>query len=143
MTRRGLTMVEILITLVVIVAILGPIFLQMRLGTARVYRGGDETLATMYAAEIIETIRGAPYGVFAPNEQEMTPEQIFKEHNIPEGTDISKYHERFTIRAKVSPVEGYDPLDMKKIEVTVTWEDRTTKRPKSAVLATFYTPVKS
>ncbi len=141
-SRRAMTVIEVMVTLVVVVAVIGQIFVLLRQGFLRVYRGGDETLATVYASEILETIRGAPYAAFAPNGQEMTPEQIFKEHNIPEGTELENYDPRFVITARVSPIEGYDPRDMKKIEVTVTWDDRSTKKPKSAVLVTFYTPVK-
>jgi hypothetical protein len=71
----------------------------------------------------------------------MSPEQIFLEHNIPEGVDIGKYQSRFGIEATVSPVEGYSPRKMKQVKVVVTWRDRSNKsRPKSAIFATFYTP---
>jgi type II secretory pathway pseudopilin PulG len=140
--RRAMTMVEVLVTLVVIVSIIGPIFAALHQATRRVYRGGDETLATIYGREVLETIRGAPYTAFSPNDQPMNPEQIFREHNIPEGVDISKYPDRYSIEATVSPVEGYHPTEMKRVKVVVAWNDRTTKKPKNAVFATFYRPTR-
>lgn len=140
--RAGLTIVEVLLTLVLVAGVLGPIFVLMSTGTKRGYRGGDETLATLYATEIVETIRGAPFGAFQANDQPMSLQQIFNEHNVQEGIDISKYEPRFSIQATVSAIPDYDPRDMKKIEVLVGWKDRATGQDKSVVLATFYTPVK-
>lgn len=140
MTRRGMTLVEILLTMVMITLVVGAIFTTARQGTMHVYRGGDETLATIYAAEIIETIRGAPFSTFAANGQPMTPEQVFQEHNIPEGVDISQYPPRFRIEATVSPVEPYSPSKIKHVKVIVNWDDRASQKTKSAIFNTFYTP---
>lgn len=140
MSRRGMSMVEVLITLVLITSVIGAIFMALTQGTRRIYRGGDETQATIYASEIIETIRGAPFGVFQANDQPMTPAQIFNEHNIPEGVDISSYPRRFRIEATVSAVEPYSPDKLKQVKVVVSWDDRASKLPKSAVFVTFYTP---
>lgn len=138
--RKAMSMVEVLITLVMVASAFGASFMALSQGTRQVYRGGDETLATIYASEIIETIRGAPYGLFQANDQPMNPQQIFNEHNIPEGVDISQYSERFGIEATVSTVEGYSPRKMKQVKVVVSWKDRVTKKPKNAVFVTFYSP---
>lgn len=140
MRRRGMTLVEILLTMVLITLVVGAIFTTARQGTIQVYRGGDETLATIYAAEIVETIRGAPFATFAANGQPMTPEQIFREHNIPEGVDISQYPDRFRLEATVGPAEPYAPTKMKHIKVIVNWDDRASGNTKSAIFNTFYTP---
>lgn len=138
--RRGLTFLEILITLVMVSLVAGSIFQLMNTATRAAYRGGDESLATQYGAEIIETIRGAPFGTFKADERPLTPEMIFKEHNIPEGVDIANYDPRFSIEATVSPVEPYSPREMKKVKVVVSWISRQSKQPRNSVFVTLYTP---
>lgn len=140
--RRGLTLVEVLVTLVLIVSAIAAIFVVLQTATRRSYRAGEETLATIYASDIMEAIRGAPYGAFPANGQDMTPRQVFQEHNIPESSDLATYDEQFSILARVSPVEPYDPSEMKKIEVVVSWESRPAGTPKNATLVTFYRPSK-
>ncbi len=135
-----MTMVEVLITLVMVTITIGAIFTALSQGTRIAYRGGDESLATVYATGIIETIRGAPFGTFEANEQPMNLEQVFNEHNIPAGVDLSEYPSRFQFEATVSPVEGYSPSRMKQVKLVVSWSDRATKKTKSAVFVTFYTP---
>lgn len=136
-----MTLVEVLVALAVIVTIFTPIFSLLSTSTIRAYRGGDETVATIYANDVLEIIRGAPYDSFLANDQPMSLQQVLYEHNIPTGYELDKYEDRFTVSAKVSPVEGYPPEFIKQVTVEATWQSRQKKDKTLFVrLVTFYTP---
>ncbi len=139
-----MSLIEILVALAVVVTIFTPIIALVSMATIRAYRGGDDTVATIYGNDVLEIIRGAPYEAFMPNDQWMNMQQILYEHNIPTGYELEKYEKRFVVAAKVSEVEGYPPTLMKQITVEVKFPPRK-KRPKkdefrTIVLTTFYTP---
>jgi len=144
---RGMTLVEVLITLALVVSIFAPIMSMISLGTLKAYRGGDRTIATIYTNDLLEIIRGAPYGAFLANDQWMTLKQVLYEHNIPTGYFIEKYDERFSLRAKVSEVEGYPARKIKWVTVECQWKKRIKskkqdeqERVNSIVLISAYTP---
>ena len=145
--RQGMSLVEILVALAVVVTIFTPIIAMVSMATIRAYRGGDETVATIYANDVLEIIRGAPYEAFMPNDQWMNMQQILYEHNIPTGYELEKYEKRFVVAAKVSEIEGYPPQLMKQVTVEVKYKPRIKKRgkedeEKSVVLTSFFTPSK-
>ena len=145
--RKGMSLVEILVALAVVVTIFTPIIAMVSLATIRAYRGGDETVATIYANDVLEIIRGAPYESFMPNDTWMNMHQILYEHNIPTGYELEKYEKRFIVAAKVSEVEGYPPQLMKQVTVEVKYEPRIRQKKKAnqertVVLTSFYTPSK-
>ena len=145
--RKGMTLVEILITLAIVVSIFAPIMSMISLGTLKAFRGGDRTIATIYTNDLIEIIRGAPYGAFSANDQWMNLQQVLYEHNIPTGYMIEKYDDRFSLRAKVSEVEGYPPGKIKWVTVECQWKKRTKRKDNqgqevvnSITLISAYTP---
>lgn len=129
--KQGMTLVEILITLAIVVTIFAPIMSMISLSTLKAYRGGDRTVATIYANDLLEIIRGAPYGAFIANDQWMTLKQVLYEHNIPTGYFIEKYDDRFSLRAKVTKVEGYPARKIKWVTVECQWKRRTKGKTKS------------
>ena len=148
-SNSGMTLVEVLITLAIVVTIFAPIMSMISLGTLKAYRGGDRSVATICANDLLEIIRCAPYGSFVANDQWMTLKQVLYEHNIPTGYFIDKYEDRFTLRAKVSEVEGYPPRKIKWVTVECQWKKRTKATMKdgsgkdlanSIVLISAYTP---
>lgn len=139
-SRGAFTILEILFGLVLFSLLFGAFMLLSRQGVLQIYKGGDETLATIYASEILETIRGAPFNAFPANDLPMNLEQIFREHNVPEGVEFENYVEYMNVEAKVSPVPGYDPAKIKQVQVVVAWNDRANNDlPKNVRLITFYT----
>ncbi|MBI4866150.1 MAG: hypothetical protein HY816_04285 [Candidatus Wallbacteria bacterium] len=140
--RWGLTIVEILITLVLIATVFGGVFVLVMHASMRVYRGGDETLATIYASDIIEVVRGSPYEAFFWKEPElgMTLQDVFKKHPIPQRDDLDKYDKRFTILTDVMQAGDVPPAVLKKVRVTVVWKDRTKDTKHEVKLVTFYGP---
>jgi prepilin-type N-terminal cleavage/methylation domain-containing protein len=147
--KTGMTLVEVLITLAIVVTIFAPIMSMISLSTLKAYRGGDRTVATIYANDLLEIIRGAPYDAFVANDQWMTLKQVLYEHNIPSGYFIDKYDTRFSLRAKVSNVEGYPARKIKWVTVECQWKRRTKGETKSSdgkelansiVLISAYTP---
>jgi len=143
-SRAGFTIIEILITLVLVTLLFIPIVQLMQLGTKRVYRGGDETLATIYAADIIELIRGGPYEAFYENGQKeekgLDLKEVFGRSPFFKGYDPSSYIDRFTIAVDVGPAGEIPPKKLKQVRVTVAWKERTTENPKSIKMVTFYSP---
>lgn len=144
-----MTLVEVLITLAIVVTIFAPIMSVISLSTLKAYRGGDRTIATIYTNDLLEIIRGAPYGAFAAKDQWMTLKQVLYEHNIPTGYFIEKYDERFTLRAKVTKMEGYPARKIKWVTVECQWKRRIKTRENkkdgkemanSIVLISAYTP---
>ncbi len=143
--RRGMTLVEVLVTLAVITTLFLPIIIMMQTGTMRVYRSGDETLATIYATDMIEIIRGAPFLAFLPDGHWMDLREIFVENagRLPSGYDPSRYDPRFIIKVKIAPAgKEYSADSIRMVRVVVQWNQRNTKRPRQREIATFYTPAK-
>lgn len=139
---RGLTIVEILVTLVIIGIVFGGIFGAVFMGTKQVYWGGDETLATIYGSDIIEVVRGAPYDAFFWKDEElnMTMADLFNKHPIPQRDDLTKYDSRFTILVDVTAAGDLPPAAMKMVRVRVQWKDKQTEARKEIKLVTFYGP---
>ncbi|MBI4872573.1 MAG: hypothetical protein HY814_13515 [Candidatus Riflebacteria bacterium] len=138
----GLTIVEILVTLVIIGLMFGPIFAWIVTSSRAIYWGGDETLATIYASDVIEVIRGAPYDAFFWKDEElnMTLQDIYTKHPIPQRDDLKKYDERFTILADVTVAGDIPPKVMKMVRVRVAWKDKSTQNKRELKLVTFYGP---
>jgi len=140
-----MSLVEILVALAVVITIFTPIFSLLSMATIKAYRGGDETVATIYANDVLEIIRGAPFDAFPPDDQWMDRKQILYEHNIPTGYELDKYEDRYNLKAKVSEVPGYPPNYIKMVTVQVVFQSRlkgesADKKPKEVTLVTFYTP---
>ena len=144
--RRGLSIVEILVTLVVVTLLFGPIFALLQSSHRRTLRGGDETIATIYAADVIELVRGGPYEAFFKDggnpDKDVPLKEVFARSNFFKGYDYSKYDDRFTITVDVGPAGELEPSKMKQVTVKVTWEDKVTKSltTNPVILATFYSP---
>lgn len=142
--RRGLTMVEILVTLVVVTFLFIPIFSLIQMSHLRSLRGGDETIATVYAADIIELVRGGPYEAFfkdgATPDKMLPLNEAFARSNFFKGYDAEKYDKRFHITVDVGPAGDIEPSKMKCVVVHVAWDDKLTKDTKAIKLATFYSP---
>ncbi len=138
--RKGMTIVEILVTLVIIGASFTPIIGMLSMSTHKIYWGGDETHATILASDILEVIRGAPYDAFFWKDEEvgMTLQDIFKKHPIPQTHDLDKYDSRFTIIADVTAAGDLPPSQLKRVKVIVTWKDKKTDKPRSIALVSFY-----
>lgn len=145
-SKRGLSIVEVLVTLVVVTLLFGPIFLLLQTSHLRTLRGGDETIATIYATDVIELVRGGPYEAFykdgAAAEKDIPLKDVFARSNFFKGYDYSKYDQRFTITVDVGPAGELEPSKMKQVVVRVNWEDKVTKKPAKpgVVMATFYSP---
>lgn len=143
--RRAMTLAEILVTLAVITCLFLPIIVMMQTGTIRVYRSADETLATIYATDMVEIIKGAPFLAFLPDGHWMDLREIFVENagRIPSGYDPTRYDPRFIIKVKVTPAgKEYSADKIRMVRVVVQWDQRNTKKPKQREVATFYTPAK-
>jgi hypothetical protein len=142
--RRGLTMVEILVTLVVVTFLFIPIFSLIQLAQKMGLRGGDESLATVYAADVIELVRGGPYEAFfkdGGNPDKALPlNEVFARSNFFKGYDWEKYDKRFHITVSVSAAGDIEPAKMKQVVVEVAWDDKVTQKPRGIKLATFYSP---
>jgi hypothetical protein len=142
--ERGLTLVEILVTLVVVTFLFVPIFALIQMGHLGSLRGGDETIATVYAADIIELVRGGPYEAFfkdgATPDKGLPLKDVFARSNFFKGYDAEKYSERFHVTVDVGPAGDLEPSKMKQVIVYVAWDDKVTKKPKGIKLATFYSP---
>ena len=142
--RRALSMVEILVTLVVVTLLFGPIFTLIQWSHLRTLRGGDESIATVYAADVIELVRGGPYESFFKDggtpEKDLPLKDVFSRSNFFKGYDAEKYDKRFTILVDVGPAGDLEPSKMKQIIVKVGWKDKATKTDKVIKLATFYSP---
>lgn len=142
--RHGLTMVEILVTLVVVTFLFVPIFTLIQFSHLRALRGGEETIATVYAADIIELVRGGPYEAFFKDggtPDKMLPlNEVFARSNFFKGYDWEKYDKKFHITVDVGAAGDIEPSKMKQVIVHVAWDDKMTKRPLSIKLATFYSP---
>jgi len=129
----------------VVTGLFAPIFVMMQTGTIRVYRSADDTAATIYATDMIEIIRGAPFHAFLPDNKPMDLHDIFVKHEgrIPRGYDPTRYDKRFSIRARVAPAGAkYSPDKIRMVEVLVQWTDRRTNKLKDRRVATFFTPPK-
>ena len=145
-----MSLIEILMAIALVIVIFTPIIALMSTATIRAYRGGDETIATIYANDVIEIIRGAPYDSFMPKDNWMSLQQVLYEHNIPTGYELEKYEDRFTVAAKVSSIEGYPSSLIKQVTVKVSWKPKIALRSKKrsevkdqdVILSTFYTPSK-
>ena len=142
-----MTLAEVLVTLAVITGLFVPILVLMQTSTIRVYRSSDETLATIYATDMIEIIRGAPFFAFKPDGKPMGLREIFIEHagRIPAGYDPSRYDKRFQIEVKVQPAgmeEDYSTNKIRMVWVAVRWKSRRTGQDKTREIATFYTSPK-
>lgn len=141
---EGLTLVEILVTLVVVTLLAGPIFAVIQFSHLRTLRGGDESIATVYAADVIELVRGGPYEAFfkegAAPEKDLPLKEVFSRSNFFKGYDAEKYDRRFTITVDVGPAGELEPAKMKCIVVKVAWKDKVTKDRIKIKLATFYSP---
>ncbi|MCO4783093.1 MAG: prepilin-type N-terminal cleavage/methylation domain-containing protein [Candidatus Cloacimonetes bacterium] len=61
MTKRGMTLVEVLAALAVLSALLVPIFLMISFSSKAVYRSTNDILAASVALERIEKLRSLPY----------------------------------------------------------------------------------
>lgn len=138
-------MVEVLITLVVVTLLFGPIFSLLQGSHRRTLRGGNETIATIYAADVIELVRGGPYEAFykdggAPD-KDVPLKEVFARSNFFKGYDYSKYDARFNVTVSVAAAGELEPSKMKMVTVRVDWEDKVTKKPANpVVLATYYSP---
>jgi hypothetical protein len=140
-----MTMVEILITMVLVVLIFSAIFQLVQISHRRTLRGGDLTIATIYAADVLELVRGGPYEAFFKDGQ--TPEKdldlktVFSRSSFFKGYDPGKYDSRFDIRVSVGPAGEMPPSKLKQVSVTVTWKERLTGRiPHPVKMVTFYSP---
>lgn len=143
-SARALTMVEILVTLVVVTLLFGPIFVLIQSSHLRTLRGGDESIATIYAADVIELVRGGPFEAFfkeggAP-EKALPLKDVFARSNFFKGYDSEKYDKRFAITVDVGPAGELEPSKMKQVVVHVAWKDKVTKKPVEIKIATFYPP---
>lgn len=143
---RGMSMVEILVTLAVVTLMFGPIFTMLQSSHLRTVRGGDETIATVYAADVIELVRGGPYEAFFKDggtpDKDVPLKDVFARSNFFKGYDYEKYDKRFTITVDVGPAGELEPAKMKMVTVKVTWEDKVTKKATAApvIMATYYSP---
>jgi prepilin-type N-terminal cleavage/methylation domain-containing protein len=128
-TRRGMTLLEILLTLVIISILFVPILNLIQQGSKRSYRGGDMTLATIYAADIMELIRGGPYEAFFPDgekeDKDLTLKEVFGRSNFFKGYDPENYKsDRFEIRVDVGPAGKLSPKKMKQARIKIQWSER-------------------
>lgn len=143
-SRRALTMVEILVTLVVVTLLFGPIFVLIQTSHLRTLRGGDESIATIYAADVIELVRGGPYEAFFKEggaaEKGVLLKDVFSRSNFFKGYDAEKYDKRFAITVDIGPAGELEPSKMKQVVVHVAWKDKVTKKPIEIKVATFYPP---
>ena len=139
-------MVEILVTLVIVTLLFGPIFGMLISAHRRTLRGGDETIAVVYAADVIELVRGGPFEAFYKDGQ--TPDKdlelkdVFSRSNFFKGYDVEKYDKRFHITVDVGAAGELEAAKMKQVTVKVSWEDKVTKRTTDhgVILCTFYSP---
>jgi hypothetical protein len=137
-------MVEILVTLAILALMFGPLFALIQLSHKRTLRGGDKTIATVYAADIIELIRGGPYDAFlkegAAEEKGLDLTTVFQRSNFFKGYDVSKYDSRFDVRVDVGPAGDLPRSHMKQVRVTVNWLDTQTKKVDTLKLVSYYSP---
>ncbi len=138
--RTAFTLVEVLITLLLAVMIFSPIYLMLSHGSIRAYRGSDRNQATIYASDVIEIIRGAPYDAFPPDDKELSLEDILKNPAVFGDYDAEGFDPRFRITARVSPLEGYDPNKLKKVLVEVAWKSRLSRKGRKIVMCTICSP---
>ena len=139
-----MTMVEILVTLAVVTLMFGPIFALVQQATRRTLRGGDASIATIYAADIIELVRGGPYDAFFKDgttpDDNIALKDVFARSSFFKGYDPDKYDKRFTIVVDVDKAGELDPAKMKQVTVHVQWVDKVTKATQNVLLCTFYSP---
>ena len=137
---------EILVTLVIVTLLFGPIFTLLTESHRRTLRGGDDTIGTIYATDVIELVRGGPFEAFykdgATPEKDLPLKEVFARSNFFKGYDATKYDDRFTITVDVGPAGELEPSKMKQVVVHVTWTDKVTKKltTQAVTLATFYSP---
>ena len=140
-----MTMVEVLVTMVIIVLLFGPVFGLIQQGHKRTLRGGDQTIAVIYAADVLELIRGGPYDAFYKDgsqpEQNLDLKTVFSRSAFFKGYDPAKYDARFDIRVDVGAAGDVPASKLKQVTVWVSWIDKLTKRPARPIkMVTFYSP---
>jgi hypothetical protein len=139
---RGMSIVEVLVTLVVVTMLFMPIFLLITQSHRRALRGGDETIATVYATDVIELVRGGPYDAFFPEagspETNLDLRTVFGRSNYFRGYDASRYDDRFTITVDVGRAGEMDPRKLKEVKVKVAWRDKVSNERKAIKVVTFY-----
>lgn len=155
MRRKAFTLLEILATIAIATAMIGPIYYMLSQGSRYVYRSADKTYAVLVASDLIEVVRGTDFKVLPPREQPYSVDEI--RQRISSGNNLRRnlyfghvYEEDFQIGAFVQDVPDPENLErgvkiskLRMVTIVVVWKNKLTDKQDEVRLSSFYTEYQS
>lgn len=136
-SRRAVTMIEVLVSILILGVALIPILELLGRGARQERVSREETLAVVLGSELLDQIQCMPYGDLQPAADLMIRNQDHR-HNLVEGRDstmlfVTPAPDHYTRLLSIVDVNDY----LRRISVTVRWGGDATHEIRLATFMEF------
>lgn len=151
-SKRGFTLIEILLTITIATVMISAIFPMLNIGQKGVYKSSDKTYAVLAAADLLEVVRGTEFAVLPPRETPYSVQEL--RQLIVSGDNVRRnlvfghvYEDKFAIGIFIQAVAETGLADnqvMRQCTIVVRWESVMDKSQKDEIrLTSLYAEHKS